>query len=98
MIQRCHSNRIHKLQNHQGSVLNKHQGIQAELVNYFHDLLTKLIQNRQSTINKITRHIMRLVNEDQNMALMRPITMEEVEATIKQTPEGKSPSPDGFTT
>ena len=57
----------------------------------------ELIQNRQSAINKITRHIPRLVNEDQNTTLMRPITMEEVETTIKQTPKGKSPRLDRFT-
>ena len=33
MIQRCHSNRIHKLKDNHGLVLNKHQDIQAELIN-----------------------------------------------------------------
>ena len=98
MIQRRHSNRIYKLKDIQGSVLIKHQDIQEELVNYFQDLLTKSIQNRQVATNKITRNIPKLINEDQNIALMRPIIMHEVETTIKQTLEGKSPSLDGFTT
>ena len=37
------------------------------------------------------------MNEDQNIALLQPITMEEVEIVVKQTPEGKSLGLDDFT-
>ena len=57
----------------------------------------ELIHNWQTSINKITRHIPWLVNNEQNVTLMHPITMEDMESTVKQTPEGKSPGPNGFT-
>lgn len=34
---------------------------------------------------------------DQNEALMRPIMQEEINVALQDTPQGKSPGPDGFT-
>ena len=45
--------------------------------------------NRQSQIPK-------LVIIDQNLSLMRPISREEVESTLKKMALGKSPRLDGF--
>jgi hypothetical protein len=38
------------------------------------------------------------VTPEQNAALMRLITQEEVDQEVKEIPSGKAPGPDGFTT
>lgn len=41
--------------------------------------------------------IPKLIREDQNKALNRAITLEEVEETVKDIPNDKVSGPDGFT-
>jgi hypothetical protein len=43
------------------------------------------------------QHIPSLITEEQNAALAWPITLEEVDQDLQDTPKGKSPGPDGFT-
>jgi hypothetical protein len=50
------------------------------------------------TILKITRHIPSLVAQEQNEALTRPITKEEVNQAVKEMPLGKALGLDGFMT
>jgi hypothetical protein len=52
--------------------------------------------NRKATIKRITQHIPKMINENHNEALMRPITMEEVEKVIWEMSKWKSPILDGF--
>jgi hypothetical protein len=49
-------------------------------------------------ICKVTQHIPALITPEQNNALMRPISQEEVDQAIKEMPPGKAPGLDGFTT
>jgi hypothetical protein len=65
---------------------------------YYKDLLTETNEDRTTTIQRITGHIPSLVTPEQNEALMRPITQEEVDQAVKAMPPGKAPGPDGFTT
>ena len=53
--------------------------------------------SRHISIEQITQHIPRLVSEEQNDSLLFPITQEEVNDTMQQTPTGKALRPDGFT-
>ena len=53
--------------------------------------------SRHIAIEQITQNIPRLVSEEQNDALLHPITQEEVNDAMQQTPAGKAPGPDGFT-
>jgi hypothetical protein len=53
--------------------------------------------NRKEEILKIAQHIPKMINENHNEALMRPVTMEEVEQVIREMPKWKSPRLDGFT-
>jgi hypothetical protein len=55
-------------------------------------------ENKRSSINKIVKHIPKLVTKEKNATLMREISLEEVEQEIMEIPKGKSPGPDGFTT
>jgi len=75
-----------------------HEGIETELVNYYQNILSKPIPDRSQAISKITIHIPTLITSKQNDALMRPITIEEVDQAIKEMPVGNVSGPGGFTT
>jgi hypothetical protein len=44
-------------------------------------------------IAKITQHIPTHITQENNEALLWPIMIEEVDLTLQDTPEGKSPGP-----
>jgi spermidine synthase len=43
------------------------------------------------------QHIPRLVTEEQNKNLDKPIAKEEIDQVIRDMPNGKAPGPNGFT-
>jgi hypothetical protein len=67
------------------------------LVSFYQDLLSEPLGDRSHAIAKITQHIPSKITQEHNEALMRPITIEEVDLVLQDTPEGKSPGSDGFT-
>jgi hypothetical protein len=97
MIHKRYVNRITKLENNQGQAIMDHEGMESELVNYYKDLLTEPVQDRSEAITTITQHIPNLISREHNEALMRPISIEEVDQAMKETPAGKAPRPDDFT-
>ncbi len=50
-----------------------------------------------SDINKITQNIPKIITEEHNSLLIKPISMQEVEEAVQNMKEGKAPGPDGFT-
>eukprot|EP00253_Pinus_taeda_P022996 PITA_22996 len=52
---------------------------------------------RGEAIEHICKEIPRLITNEQNKALMRAATMEEVEEVVMNMKKGKAPGPDGFT-
>jgi len=67
------------------------------LVEYHRDVLTEPRVNRDEAIGRICNEIPKMVTEDQNKALMRAATLEEVEEIVKGMKKNKAPGPDGFT-
>lgn len=67
------------------------------MVGYFHGIMTKHYTPSQSEIHCFTSYIPSLVNRDQNGALMRPITYQEVQMAIFNLPTNKALGPNGFT-
>eukprot|EP00253_Pinus_taeda_P035520 PITA_35520 len=53
--------------------------------------------NRTEEIETIVSNIPRLITEEHNTLLLKPINLEEVEAAVKLLKTGKAPGPDGFT-
>jgi exonuclease III len=98
MTHRRYINRITQLEDDQGTPIRDHDQIAEELNSFYQDLLTETNVNREEAIQKVTRHIPRLINSEQNTTLMRPITQSEVNLAVKDMPPGKAPGPDGFTT
>ena len=79
MMHRCHVNIITHLEDGQGNTVREHSKIEAELINFYQDLLTETKEDRTKSIRRITRHIPSLVTQEKNVALTRPITQEEVD-------------------
>jgi hypothetical protein len=96
-VQRRHTNRITSLISTNGEPLHSHDDMEAALVDYYQTLLTEPILDRDEAIAKITQHVPTLVSQEQNLALLRPISHEEVDQALQDTPKGKAPGPDGFT-
>jgi len=76
MVHRQLINRITHLEDGQGNRIREHTQIEAELNNYYRDLLTETREDRKTTIRQVTNHIPSMVTPKQNAALMRPVTQE----------------------
>jgi len=71
--------------------------METTLIDYFQNLLTEPLSDRHEAINKVTRHVPSLVTPEQNTSLLWPITIEEVDQALQETPKCKAPGPGGFT-
>jgi exonuclease III len=89
VIQRRHSNKITHLISDEGETIHSHADMEKTLLEYFQGLLTEPIQDRQEAINKVTRHVPSLVTQEQNAALLRPFTIEEVDQALQETPSAR---------
>eukprot|EP00253_Pinus_taeda_P029073 PITA_29073 len=87
-----------KSRNQQGARVEEHKEIEQTLLNHFQQVHREPEGDKQRAIGKITSNIPKLVTEEQNELLMRPIQPREVDEAMAQMKEGKAPGPDGFTT
>jgi hypothetical protein len=67
------------------------------MVNHFHGIAQEPNQDRTEAIQMITQHIPRLVTNEQNINLNKPIAKEEIGQVVQEMPNGKAPGSDGFT-
>jgi exonuclease III len=96
-IQRRHSNKITHLVTEEGETLHSHAELESHLIDYFQNLLSEPLPNRSEAIRQITKCVPALVTQEQNAALLRPFTLEELDQALLDTPKCKAPGPDGFT-
>lgn len=96
-IQHRMNNNITHILNEQGDKQETHEEIEREFVNYFKKAHQEPQINRSNAIEKITRHIPKLIIEEHNQLLLRPIELQEVEAAVYQLKDGKALGPNGFT-
>eukprot|EP00253_Pinus_taeda_P008595 PITA_08595 len=95
-VQRRMHNQIAQVTNAQGEKLETQEEIEKEFLHYFKEISQEPNINRGEAIDNITRHIPRLVSEEQNSLLLKPISLQEVELAVKSLKAGKAPGPDGF--
>jgi hypothetical protein len=96
MARRAH-NKILKIKDQDGIERESHKEIETTLVNHFHGIAQEPNQDRTEAIQRIIQHILRLVTEEQNNNLKKPIAEEEIDQVLQEMPNGKAPGLDGFT-
>lgn len=83
MIQHHQRNRIFSIKNTRGQRITQHKEMEQELVGHFKGILTKPQRNIIEAIDRISNEIPKMITRDQNLALMRAATLEEVEEIVK---------------
>lgn len=94
MIQQRQRNRIFSITNKEGLCLTQHEEMEQTLAGHFKDPLTEPQVNREVAIGRICNEIPKLITRDQNLALMRAATLEEVEEIVKGMKKNKAPGLD----
>lgn len=90
-------NHITLLQNRQGEHLEKHEDIEQELLTHFRRVHQETETDQLPAIEKIINIIPKIVTEEHNQILLRPISLQEVETAMWQLKVGKAPRRDNFT-
>ena len=91
------ANKILSLKNDQGDILQNHQGISTLLTMHFNSIAQEPEVDRTDTIAELIKSIPKTITNEQNLALTREISLEEVEEAVKNMPNEKALGPDGFT-
>ena len=91
VIQNRSSYRIQRLKTRAGNRVDTRREIEAELTQHFSEILREDGGDRSRDIEQITRLIPRLVTEENNEMLNKPIWMQEVEEAVNQMALGKAP-------
>eukprot|EP00253_Pinus_taeda_P024774 PITA_24774 len=97
MIKHRQRNRILSIKGKNGNRVVEKAEIEQVLIGHHKGILSEPQADQMRAIQEICLAIPHLVTEDQNKALMRAVTLEEIEETVKAMKKGTSPGPDGFT-
>eukprot|EP00253_Pinus_taeda_P027077 PITA_27077 len=97
MIKHRQGNRILSIKNKNGERVVEQTEIEQVLMEHHKEILAEPQVDRMRAIQEICSAIPSLVTEDQNKALMRAVTLEELEEVVKAMKKGTAPRPDGFT-
>eukprot|EP00253_Pinus_taeda_P003053 PITA_03053 len=97
-VQRRMHNSIPFIQTQGGAKIESHEEIENEFLKHFAQVHTEPEGDRRPTIARITNNVPKIITEEHNELLLRPILMQEVDDAMSQLKEGKAPGPDGFTT
>eukprot|EP00253_Pinus_taeda_P004070 PITA_04070 len=97
MIKHRQRNKILSIKDKNGNRVVEQAEIEQVLMDHHKEILSEPQADKMQAIQEIFSAIPRLVIEDQNKALMRAATLEEIEETVKAMKKGTAPGPDGFT-
>jgi len=97
MIQHRQRNKIFSIKNEEGERIIEQEGIEKVLEGYHKEILTEPQVNREAATDLIYKENPRIITEEQNKALMRAATLEEVEEIVKSMSKNKALGPDGYT-
>ena len=79
-------------------MIDNQEDLEHTLNTIFANLLEEPYRDQNVAQRDVLWHIPKVIMEYHNFMLMKPIEMEEVEATIKKMVDDKALGPDGFTT
>ena len=91
------ANKILNLKNEAGDTLHNQKEISSLLTEHFKHIAQETQADRIEAIDTLTQAIPKVVTNEQNLTLLKEISMEEVEEVVKSMPNDKAPGPDGFT-
>eukprot|EP00253_Pinus_taeda_P007220 PITA_07220 len=91
------ANKILKLKNEAGETLQNHKDISSLLTRHFKHIAQETQDERTKAIESLAQAIPSIITTKQNLALLREVSMEEVEEVVKSMPNNKALGPDGFT-
>eukprot|EP00253_Pinus_taeda_P021628 PITA_21628 len=97
-VQRRMHNNIPFIQRRGGAGIEQHEEIEEEFLNHFKQVHKEANADMRPAIERITQNVPKLITEEHNELLLRPILTQEVDTAMSQLKEGKAPGPDGFTT
>eukprot|EP00253_Pinus_taeda_P036581 PITA_36581 len=97
MIKHRQGNRILSIKNKNGERVVEQNEIEQVLMEHHKEILAEPQVDRRRAIQEICSAIPSLVTEDQNKALMRAVTIEELAEVVKAMKKGTAPGPNGFT-
>lgn len=90
-------NKILSLKNDQGESIENHQDIATLITEHFNNIAQEPEIDRTEATGNLIKSIPESISNEQNQALSREISLEEVEEAVKEMPNDKAPGPDGFT-
>jgi len=91
------ANKILFLNNEEGETFQSHQEVATLLTRHFNNIAQEPEVNRAEEIEELTQAIPKLITNEQNLALRREVSLEEVEEAVRSMPNDKAPGPNGFT-
>jgi len=97
MVHHRQRNIIFSIKNENGERIVEQEGIERVLMDYHKGILTESQLDRSEVIRQICMAIPRMVTDDQNRALMRAASLDEVEEVVMSMKKGTAPGRDGFT-
>eukprot|EP00253_Pinus_taeda_P007130 PITA_07130 len=86
-VQRRMHNSIPFIQTQGGAKIEKHEEIEAEFLNHFAQVHTEPEGDKRLAIERITNNVPKIITEEHNELLLRPILMQEVDDAMSQLKE-----------